>query len=130
MTGVPKDKIKINAYLDKVEVTTEDEKKYHEVVDIPPEADIETVKSSYNNGILEIVFKKKEKRASYSMVISDIRMSAMNGLELVTQIRQKDYRIKVLLITGFDQNYQNDREFFIMKKPIKIAELIEIVNCF
>ncbi len=64
MPGVPKDKIKINAYEDKVEVTTGDEKKYHEVIDITPEADIETVKSSYNNGILEIVFKKKEKRAS------------------------------------------------------------------
>jgi len=64
MPGVSKDKIKINAYEDKVEITTEDEKKYHEVIDIPPEADIETVKSSYNNGILEIVFKKKEKRTS------------------------------------------------------------------
>lgn len=64
MPGVSKDKIKINAYEDKVEVTSEDRKrKYHEVIGIPPEADIETVKSSFNNGILEIVFKKKEKKA-------------------------------------------------------------------
>jgi HSP20 family protein len=27
---------------------------------LPPEADIETVRSTYNNGILEITFKKKE----------------------------------------------------------------------
>jgi HSP20 family protein len=27
---------------------------------VPPEADIKTVRSTYNNGILEIVFKKKE----------------------------------------------------------------------
>lgn len=61
MPGVSKDKIKINAYEDKVEVTSEDpERKYHEEITIPPEADIETVRSSYNNGILEIVFKKKE----------------------------------------------------------------------
>jgi HSP20 family protein len=61
MPGVAKDKVKINAYEDKVEVVSEDPKrKYHEVISIPSEADIETVKSTYNNGILEIVFKKKD----------------------------------------------------------------------
>ena len=59
--GVSKDKIKVNSYQDKVEVTSEDPKrKYHEEITIPPEADIETVRSSYNNGILEIIFKKRE----------------------------------------------------------------------
>ena len=33
---------------------------YHLVVEIPPEADTETVKSTYKNGIPEIVFNKKE----------------------------------------------------------------------
>ena len=35
------------------------QRKYHEVIDLPPEADIETAKSNYKNGILEVVFKKK-----------------------------------------------------------------------
>lgn len=61
MPGVSKENIKIQAYDDRVEITSNDPKrKYHEVLDIPPEADIETVKSTYNNGILEIVFRKKE----------------------------------------------------------------------
>jgi HSP20 family protein len=61
MPGVSKENIKIQAYDDKVEITSNDPKrKYHEVLNIPPEADIETVKSTYNNGILEIVFRKKE----------------------------------------------------------------------
>jgi HSP20 family protein len=30
------------------------------VIELPSEADAETVKSTYNNGILEITFKKKE----------------------------------------------------------------------
>jgi HSP20 family protein len=34
--------------------------KYHRVVDLPPEADIETARSNYNNGILEITFNKKK----------------------------------------------------------------------
>ena len=60
MPGVSKQNIKINAYDGTVEVTSTDPKrKYHEVIEIPPETDIETAKSNYNNGILEIVFKKK-----------------------------------------------------------------------
>ena len=65
MPGVPKDKIKLSAYQDKLEITSQDpERKYHEIVEIPPQADIETIRSSYNNGILEIVFKKKDDRGS------------------------------------------------------------------
>jgi HSP20 family protein len=65
MPGVPKDKIKLSAYQDKLEITSQDpERKYHQIVEIPPQADIETIRSSYNNGILEIVFKKKDDRGS------------------------------------------------------------------
>jgi HSP20 family protein len=61
MPGIAKENIKLNAYENNVEVKSEDpQRKYHRVIDIPLEADIETVKSSYKNGILEIIFKKKE----------------------------------------------------------------------
>jgi HSP20 family protein len=62
MPGVSKENIKINLYDNSVELTTTgtEERKYHEVIEIPPEADIETATSTYKNGILEIVFKKKE----------------------------------------------------------------------
>ena len=52
-----KESIKINVYDNSLEVTTSDpNKKYHRVIELPQEADIETVKSTYKNGILEIVF--------------------------------------------------------------------------
>jgi HSP20 family protein len=62
MPGVSKENIKINVYDNSLEVTTTgtEERKYHEVIEIPPETDIETATSTYTNGILEIVFKKKE----------------------------------------------------------------------
>jgi HSP20 family protein len=61
MPGIAKENIKLNASENNVEVKSEDpQRKYHRIIDIPPEADIETVKSSYKNGILEIIFKKKE----------------------------------------------------------------------
>jgi HSP20 family protein len=65
MPGVPKEKIKVNAYQDKVEIISQDpQRRFHETVDLPPEADIETARSSYNNGILELIFKKKEEKGS------------------------------------------------------------------
>ena len=61
MPGVSKENIKVNVYDNSLEVTTTGtERKYHEVIEIPPETDIETVTSTYKNGILEIAFKKKE----------------------------------------------------------------------
>ena len=60
--GVRKENIKINVYDNSLEITSTgtEERKYREVIEIPPEADIETATSTYKNGILEIVFKKKE----------------------------------------------------------------------
>ncbi len=61
MPGIKKENIKINAYENSVEIISDDpQRKYHKVLDLPPEADIETVKSKYNNGILEVVFNKKK----------------------------------------------------------------------
>jgi HSP20 family protein len=61
MPGVNKEKIKINAYDSTVEVKSEDpQRKYHKIIDLPEEADIETAESKYNNGILEITFNKKK----------------------------------------------------------------------
>jgi HSP20 family protein len=62
MPGVDKQNIKINAYDRSVEITTitDPKRKYHRVVDLPPKADIETARSTYNNGILEITFSKRE----------------------------------------------------------------------
>jgi HSP20 family protein len=62
MPGVSKENIKINVYDNSLEVisTGSDERKYHEVIEVPPETDIETATSTYKNGILEITFKKKE----------------------------------------------------------------------
>jgi len=59
--GVNKENIKINVYDSSVEIITDDpERKYHEIVDLPADADIESARSKYNNGILKITFNKKE----------------------------------------------------------------------
>jgi HSP20 family protein len=63
MPGISKDNIRINVYDGTLEVKSEDpQMKYHRSIEIPAdiETDIETAKSTCNNGILEITFKKKE----------------------------------------------------------------------
>jgi HSP20 family protein len=61
MPGISKEDIKVNAFENKVEISTSEkaERKYHKTVELPPEADIDSVKSNYRNGILEITFNKK-----------------------------------------------------------------------
>jgi HSP20 family protein len=61
MPGVSRENIRIDAYGSTVEVRSEDpHRKYHKTIDLPEEADIETAKSKYNNGVLEIIFEKKK----------------------------------------------------------------------
>jgi HSP20 family protein len=61
MPGVDKEKIKIDAYDNTVEVSTlEPARKYHKVIKLPTEANIQTARSRYNNGILEITFEKRK----------------------------------------------------------------------
>ena len=59
--GVKKEDIKISAFDEVVEVTANNtQRKYHKTIDLPKEANPQTVKSRYQNGILEITFGKKE----------------------------------------------------------------------
>ena len=59
--GVKKEDIKINAYGEAVEVTANNaQRKYHKTIELPKEANTDTAKSTYHNGILEITFSKRE----------------------------------------------------------------------
>src|SRR3954451_3501612 len=60
MPGVKKEDIKVNAFDGEVEVIADNpQRRYHKNIEIPQEADIETARSTYNNGILEVTFDIK-----------------------------------------------------------------------
>jgi HSP20 family protein len=61
MPGITKQDIRVSAYEGAVEVSTIEKakRKYHRIIDLPSETDIETARSAYSNGILEIIFDKK-----------------------------------------------------------------------
>jgi HSP20 family protein len=62
MPGIRKEDIKVKAYDSQVEITTskDAQRKYHKNIELPELAEIETARSAYNNGILEITFDKKK----------------------------------------------------------------------
>jgi HSP20 family protein len=61
MPDVKKEDLKLNAYDGAIEVLSNDpHRKYHKTIELPQQTDIETAKSSYNNGILEVTFNKKK----------------------------------------------------------------------
>ncbi len=61
MPGIDKKDIKVNIYDNSVEIFTTDtsQRKYRRVVELPEETDLETARSTYRNGILEITFSKR-----------------------------------------------------------------------
>ncbi|RLI89318.1 MAG: Hsp20/alpha crystallin family protein [Archaeoglobales archaeon] len=60
MPGVNKEDIDVNASETSVEIKAEGEsRKYYEVVDLPCEVVPDSAKARYNNGVLEIIFRKK-----------------------------------------------------------------------
>ncbi len=60
MPGVRKENIDLNATERTLEIKAEGEnRRYHEIVELPCEVIPESAKARYNNGVLEVVFKKK-----------------------------------------------------------------------
>jgi len=61
LPGANKENIKVNAYDDSVEVNAVTQhRKYRRVVDMPAKPDVKSVKSTFKNGLLELIFKKKD----------------------------------------------------------------------
>jgi DNA-binding response OmpR family regulator len=70
----------------------------------------------------------------YDLLLTDIRMPELNGLELYKKIRKKDSRIKVCFITAFVDYYRSIAENFnlnlncFIRKPITIKCLVKHLN--
>lgn len=62
LPGASKDKIKVKVGEDYVEIRASNGKKYYKRVRLPAKVKPETAKASFNNGVLEVVIEKKEKK--------------------------------------------------------------------
>jgi DNA-binding NtrC family response regulator len=73
---------------------------------------------------LEYVKKNHDKCA---LLITDYRMPEINGCELGTKIKEIDDKIKVIIITAYENIIENTFDFELIKKPISTVKLLEVV---
>jgi CheY-like chemotaxis protein len=77
----------------------------------------------------------KQGTKEFSLILTDLRMPEMSGLELAAEIRKINEKIKIILITAFmvedlmiSEIYKIAKIDEIVQKPVKIASLKEIIE--
>ena len=78
--------------------------------------------------VLELV-----KTEDYDLVISDLKMPGMNGVELITEIRKMDSNIPILIITGSDsiksaQEAIHKGAYNYITKPFRKEQILIGIN--
>ena len=64
----------------------------------------------------------------FDLIILDYRMSPMQGCELSNKISAINPKIKMVLITAYNDIVNNDLNLEIVKKPITNTRLVEIIH--
>jgi CheY-like chemotaxis protein len=71
----------------------------------------------------------------YCLLITDLRMPGMNGIELANKIREVNKTVKIFLVTAFATEDLENRQDFkaakvdrIIQKPLKLSRLKEIIK--
>ena len=77
----------------------------------------------------------KDNVSSYEVVISDLKMPEMNGIELLSALKDLKPSLRTILITAFEVNDQIFEEHkrnkiidIMLQKPIKIQELSKQIS--
>ena len=70
----------------------------------------------------------EKKIQEYGLILSDFRMPNLNGYELCTKLRQFNPELEVILMSAYDIIECDTSKFTIVKKPILMAKLLQIVR--
>ncbi len=77
----------------------------------------------------------KETSDKHSLIITDLRMPGLNGLELAKKIRELNTNIKIFLMTAFETrdlekhvDFQMARIDRLIQKPVRFSDLKEMIN--
>ena len=65
---------------------------------------------------------------SFDLIIVDYRMSPMQGCELSSKISAINPKIKMILLTAYDEVKNNSLNLEIVKKPITNNTLLQIIQ--
>ena len=90
------------------------------------------VVDTFDDPILALENFRKD---SYDLVILDVKMKKMDGLELYKEIKKVDHKVKVCFLTASKFNNKAFKEVLsdleknqFIQKPIQNEELINIIN--
>lgn len=78
----------------------------------------------------------KFKEGRFDLVITDLKMPGMNGIELIDEIRKLDTEVPLRVITAFAQEFlkeleqavQEGRNFDLIRKPLERDDIRAIVS--
>ena len=83
----------------------------------------------YYNPILAL---NEFKSNFYDLIILDIKMPHINGLQLYREIKKRDIKSKICFMTAaetiFDRAYEFSPVYTFIRKPVENKELFRIVN--
>ena len=89
---------------------------------------------SFTDPVLALEYYK-ETADKHSLIITDLRMPGICGIDLAKSIREFDSKIKIFLMTAFECKDLEDREDFknaridrLIQKPVRFSELREMIN--
>lgn len=71
----------------------------------------------------------------HSLIITDLRMPGICGIDLAKKIRQTNSKVKIFLMTAFETVDLKDKEEFkkakidrLLQKPVRFADLRQMSN--
>ena len=77
----------------------------------------------------------KETSDKHSLIITDLRMPGLSGIEFAKRIREINTKIKIFLITAFETKDLADQQDFkiaridrLIQKPVRFSDLREMIN--
>ena len=90
---------------------------------------------SFTDPVLALEYFK-ETVGNHSLIITDLRMPGMCGIDLANKIREIDSKIKIFLMTAFEIKDLEDivlilnyaRIDRLIQKPIHFSDLREMIN--
>lgn len=70
--------------------------------------------------------------SSYGLVLSDIRMPALSGIELATKLKGKYPKIKIILMSAYETEYIKSTSIknidYFISKPAHIEEILGVID--
>jgi DNA-binding NtrC family response regulator len=110
----------------------------HSIAVVEDEEDILTLFTEIirENGYPVIGFTKPSSFVEYlrihrdeiDLILIDYKLPQMTGCDLAKKIAEIDPRIKMIVITAYNDIVNNTLNLELIRKPIKINELVQIIN--